>query len=209
MSRVARIVAPRLPHHVTQRGNRQANIFLSDEDRYACLRYLHQYSQKHGFRVWAYCLMTNHVHIVGVPSTEESLSRTFRDAHTVYAMRFNKVNGTSGHLWQGRFNSCPLDENHLWAAVRYVERNPVRAGLVRHACEYAWSSAQAHSRVRADKLLDPGFPPENVIEDWADWLMDEDDPALVHMVRHRTEKGTPCGNAAFVRTVQERMLRRD
>lgn len=157
--------------------------------------------------MWAYCLMSNHIHVIGVPKREDSLSRTFRDTHTVYAMRFNKRNGISGHLWQGRFTSCALDENHLWAAVRYVERNPVRAGMVRHACEYMWSSAQAHCGMKKDTLLDPMFPPENVIEDWAKWLMDEDDRALVQMVQRKTETGAPCGTAAFVKMVQERVRR--
>lgn len=130
MSRIARIVVPGFAHHVTQRGNRRADVFETDDDRHAYLRFLKQYADKHGLAVWAFCLMTNHVHLVVVPEREDSLAKALRDAHTVYAMRFNTRTRLSGHVWQGRFYSCPMDESHLWAAVRYVERNPVRAGTV-------------------------------------------------------------------------------
>jgi REP element-mobilizing transposase RayT len=144
MSRVARIVVPGYPHHVTQRGNRRADVFETDDDRHAYLRFLKKYGERHGLDIWAYCLMTNHIHLVAVPEREESLARALRDAHTVYAMRFNTRTQMSGHVWQGRFYSCVLDESHLWAAVRYVERNPVRAGMVDRAEDHPWSSARAH-----------------------------------------------------------------
>ncbi|MBM3289107.1 MAG: transposase, partial [Candidatus Hydrogenedentes bacterium] len=175
MSRVARIVVPGYPHHVTQRGNRKEDIFLSDADRRAYLRYLHQYAGRHGLALWAYCLMDNHVHLVVVPQREESLARALHGAHTVYAMRLNTATHQSGHVWQGRFYSTPLDDAHLWAAVRYVERNPVRAGLAAHAADYPWSSAQAHCGMASDAVLSKEFPPRSVIVDWADWLRTEDE----------------------------------
>ena len=133
MSRVARIVAPGFPHHVTQRGNRRADVFEADTDYEAYLRFLKRYAGKRGLSIWVYCLMRNHIHLVAVPLRAESLGQALRDAHTVYAMYFNSRTQLSGHVWQGRFYSCPLDETHLWAAVRYVERNPVRAGMVENA----------------------------------------------------------------------------
>jgi len=135
---------PGYPHHVTQRGNRRADVFETEDDRHAYLRFLKKYGQRHGLDIWAYCLMTNHIHLVAVPEREESLARALRDAHTVYAMRVNTRTQQSGHVWQGRFYSCVLDEWHLWAAVRYVERNPVRAGMVDRAEDHPWSSARAH-----------------------------------------------------------------
>ncbi len=144
MSRVARIVVPGFPHHVTQRGNRRADVFEVDADYEAYLRFLKEYADRRGLAIWAYCLMTNHVHLVVVPEREESLGQALRDTHTVYAMHFNGRTDLSGHVWQGRFFSSPLDETYLWAAVRYVERNPVRAGMVERAEAYRWSSAQAH-----------------------------------------------------------------
>jgi len=197
MSRVARIVVPGFAHHVTQRGNRRAEVFETDDDRHAYLRFLKQYSDKHGLAVWAYCLMTNHVHLVVVPEREDSLAKALRDAHTVYAMRFNSRTRLSGHVWQGRFYSCPMDESHLWAAVRYVERNPVRAGLMEKAEDYPWSSAAAHCGIRHDAVLSKEFPPPGVVSDWAHWLTNEDD-ADAQRLRTCTRVGRPCGNASFV-----------
>ncbi len=113
MSRVARVVVPGFPHHVTQRGNRRAEVFETDGDRKVYLGYLNKYAAKHGLAVWAYCLMTNHIHLVLVPRREDSLGCAMRDTHTVYAMHFNGRTGLDGHVWQGRFFSCPLDEGHL------------------------------------------------------------------------------------------------
>ncbi|MCK5863023.1 MAG: transposase, partial [Candidatus Hydrogenedentes bacterium] len=144
MSRVARIVVPGFAHHITQRGNREMDVFEKSDDHLVYLRFLKRYAEKYGLSIYAYCLMANHVHLVAVPGDERALGKALRDAHTVYAMHFNTRTAISGHVWQGRFSSCPLDEQHLWAAVRHVERNPVAAGIVERAEQYRWSSAAAH-----------------------------------------------------------------
>jgi len=199
MSRVARIVAPGFPHHVTQRGNRRADVFERDADYQAYLGFLRQYAEKRGLSVWAYCLMTNHIHLVAVPDREESLGQALRDAHTVYAMYFNSRTGQCGHVWQGRFFSCPLDEAHLWAAVRYVEGNPVRAGLVARAEDYAWSSAAAHCGLRTDVVLSDEFPPAGVVEDWSGWLhAGHDDDDAHERIRRQTRTGRPCASSKFL-----------
>ncbi len=210
MSRVGRVVIAGFPHHITQRGNRRADVFLSDADRQAYLGFVEKYAERHGLAVWAYCLMSNHVHIVAVPMREESLGLALRDAHTVYAMRFNTCTKTTGHVWQGRFYSCPLDEAHLWAAVRYVERNPVRARLAARAEDYPWSSARAHCGLARDTLLSGEFPPPGVVEDWTAWLTHEDDPETIDRIRQQTNTGRPCGSNAFVERLEgllDRVLR--
>lgn len=209
MTRVARVVVPGYPHHVTQRGNRRADVFVTEQDREFYLAQLGKYARAHGVDIWAYCLMTNHVHVVAVPATEEGLARTFRDTHTVHAMRFNQQNELNGHVWQGRFFSTVLDEEHLWACVRYVERNPVRAGMVEQAADHPWSSARARCLDVADPLLADDFPPPGVIEDWAEWLSVEDDEAT-HAIRQATHTGRPCGSTGFfdrLETLLERTLR--
>jgi len=144
MPRIARVVLPEIPHHVTQRGIRRFNVFLDETDCEVYLELLRDGSRRHHVRIAAYCLMTNHVHIVAIPEHPDSLSRLFHFAHGVYATRFNIKHGLTGHLWQARpFSSC-LDDFHLWAAIRYVERNPVRAHMVDRAEDYRWSSAPAH-----------------------------------------------------------------
>ena len=198
MSRVGRVVVAGFPHHVTQRGNRGADVFESDVDREAYLAFLRKYSQRHGLAVWAYCLMSNHVHLIVVPIREESLGHALRDAHTVYAMHFNTRTKMTGHVWQGRFHSSPLDEAHLWAAVRYVERNPVRAGMVERAEDYKWSSARNHCGLGEDLLLSGDFPPPGVVEDWRAWLAEGDEEGAVGRIYQQTHTGRPCGSGEFI-----------
>ncbi len=207
MSRVARIVVPGFAHHITQRGNRKSDVFETDDDRLAYLRFLRQYAAKHNLSIYAYCLMTNHIHLVAVPGDELALGHALRDAHTVYAMYFNTRTQLTGHVWQGRFYSCPLDEAHLWAAVRYVERNPVVAGLVERAEQYRWSSAAAHCQLCADDLLCPDFPPEGIIEDWSAWLFQPNEESVAAYIRKQTQTGRPCGSELFL-TQLEGLLRR-
>ena len=143
MSRIARVVVTGEPHHLIQRGNRRAAVFHSDNERHTYLRLIQEYAALHRLTLWAYCLMTNHIHLIAVPHSEQSIARTLRGLHTVYAMQYNTRYHSTGHLWQGRYKSCPLDEQHTWAAVRFVERNPVRADIVARAEDYPWSSAPA------------------------------------------------------------------
>jgi len=149
--------------------------------------------------------MSNHVHLVVVPEKESSLSEGLRDTHTVYAMYFNSRTELSGHVWQGRFFSSPLDESYLWAAVRYVERNPVRAGMVERAEAYRWSSAAAHCGLREDAVLSTAFPPAGVIDDWGEWFHEplEDEDAIHTFIRHRTHTGRPCGPRKFLDQLEQ------
>ena len=148
MPRIARVVVPGMPHHVTQRGNRRANVFFDDGDRRRYLLLLEDYARKYGLSVWAYCLMSNHVHFVAVPASEDALGRSFRDSHQAYSSWLNRRLGESGHLWQGRFFSSVLDDAHLWACVRYVERNPVRAGLIARAEDWPWPACRRQEQRR-------------------------------------------------------------
>lgn len=129
MARMARLVVPGYPHHVTQRGNRRQKTFFSIDDYASYIKLLAAAKSKAGVEVWAYCLMPNHVHLVVVPKTESSLAALFSDAHRRYTRRINAREGWKGHLWQERFHSSVMDENYLLSTVRYVELNPVRARL--------------------------------------------------------------------------------
>ena len=144
MPRLTRIVHAGVSHHITQRGNRREKAFFTDDDRRAYLDWLKEYAEKYEVDILAYCLMTNHIHLVAVPKTEAGLQRMLKPPPMRYAQRINRTRSWKGHLWQGRFSSSALDEAYLWAVVRYVERNPVRARIVRKAENYPWSSAAAH-----------------------------------------------------------------
>ena len=207
MTRIARVVAPKHPHHITQRGNRRCQVFFDDLDRTKYVQLLSKYSTQYGLHIWAYCLMDNHVHFVCVPETMEALGKTFRDTHQAYAMYLNQALGETGHLWQGRFFSCVLDEEHLWAAVRYVEMNPVRAGVVERAEGYAWSSARAHvDRRRRDPLLAADFPPSGMISSWSEWLAFSSKEQEERLFKH-TQTGRPLGSAPFVKRLEKALGR--
>ena len=145
MPRRNRCLLPEAPCHITQRGVDRREVFSSDQDRTTYLRLVQENLHDAGARILGYCLMSNHVHLIAVPAQEESLSILFRRVHARYAQYYNARFGRSGHLWQNRFFSCMLCLSHLWFTLAYVERNPVRAGMVKHAADYHWSSAKAHS----------------------------------------------------------------
>lgn len=198
MPRMARVVIPDVAHHVTQRGNRREDVFFTDADRQRYLYLLGEYSAKHGLQIMAYCLMSNHVHLVVVPKTSDSLSGALKPVHLRYAQHINWSRNLSGVLWKGRFFSCPLDDGHFWSAVRYVERNPVRAGLVEWAQEYPWSSAAGHCGLRKDPLLSGDLELSDHIGNWSTWLGDEVDEETLTKLRRNTATGRPAGCDGFI-----------
>jgi len=170
MTRPVRFVAPHYAHHVRQRGVRKDPVFHEDSDYLVYIRALKEACSEHFVKICAYCLMTNHVHLIAIPTVEDGISKALHDAHTDYSMYFNRKYGLVGHVWQGRPNISVMDENYMWNAIRYVERNPVRAGMVKRAEDYLWSSAAAHCGLRDDILLCSDFPPGGVIVNWPEWL---------------------------------------
>ncbi len=159
-------------------------------------------------RIWAYCLMTNHYHFIAVPERRDSIKRVFHRTNGTYSNRFNAKYDFVGHLWQERPFSCVVAESHLWKAIRYVERNPVRAGMVARAADYRWSSARAHCHGQTDLLLDPEWTPLIEIPNWSNWLDGTDDEEFKCLLRESTFTGRPCGDEAFIRNL-ERSTGRD
>lgn len=210
MARLARVIAPGLPHHVIQRGNRRQQTFFADEDYQGYLNLMAQFCQAEEVEVWAYCLMPNHVHLIAVPQSANSLRRAIGEAHRRYTRMVNFREGWRGHLWQGRFASYVLDEPYLLTAARYVELNPVRAGLAKTPRLYRWSSAAAHLRGRDDALVKVA-PLLQLIPDWRRFLTrvirEEDLQAL----RAHERTGRPLGDEAFLESLEQnlgRILRR-
>lgn len=156
MPRLARIVVPGSPHHVTQRGNRREPVFFEDGDQLRYLGFLSQAAVHSGTEIWAYCLMPNHVHMIVTPKDPDGLRALFGDAHRRYTKFINWRHGWTGHLWQGRFGSVAMDEHHLASALRYVALNPVRAGLVARPEEWPFSSVRQHLEGKSDGLVQVG-----------------------------------------------------
>mgnify|MGYP001822271237 FL=1 len=203
MSRIARVVVPGYPHHITQRGNRRAQTFFSDGDYRAYIRFLAKEKELAEAEIWAYCLMPNHTHVVVVPKRPDSLAALFKEAHRKYTRRINSRMRWSGHLWQERFHSFPMDELHTFNAVRYVELNPVRAGICETAQEWPWSSVHAHMR-KEDDLLVRVEPMLQRVKNW-DAYLDEDVPASVlNLIRQHGRTGRPVGSEDFVRALERK-----
>ena len=202
MARISRIVVPGYPHHVTQRGVRSMDVFDSDEDRWAYLGFLSEESNRFGLDILAWCLMTNHVHFVAVPHTESALARGFGEAHRRYTRMKNFAQGVRGYLFQGRFSSSVLDENHLLAAVRYVELNPTRAGMVKCAWEYPWSSAGFHTGTLEFDPLIKDRTLSGLITDWKDFLTGEMTREF-DQLRMATQTGRPAGDDLFITKIED------
>jgi putative transposase len=203
MCRLARIVVPGVPHHVTQRGNRRQQTFFSDAD-YALYRtLLAEFAAKACVAVWAYCLMPNHVHLILVPTTEHGLAAALGEAHRRYTRHVNFREGWRGFLWQGRFASFPMDEAHLLAAAQHVELNPVRAGLVRSPEDWPWSSARAHLEARGDGLVEVA-PLLARAGDWRGVLAQDLAGDYATAFRRAEHTGRPLGSADFVKELEER-----
>ena len=197
MSRIARVVVPEVPHHITQRGNRRLQTFFCDEDYEAYRDLMSQWCTRWGIEVWAYCLMPNHVHLIAVPPSEKALSQAIGEAHRRYTRRVNFREGWRGHLWQGRFASFPMDKTHLYLAARYVELNPVRAKLVKKPQEYRWSSAPAHIAGRDDRLVHVA-PLLEMFGKWDDFLSRGLSDDEVEKFRCHERTGRPLGTNSFL-----------
>lgn len=206
MSRIARIVVPGCPHHMIQRGNRRQDVFFNANDRKIYLNILHKNAVKYGIDIWAYCLMNNHVHLIAVPKYGNSFARGFSETHKRYTNYINKREGWVGHLWQGRFLSFPLDERHLYAAVRYVENNPVRAGLVNNAEEYTWSTARAHVKGIHNYLLSNCYLLRH-IHDWGEYLKEDTGKDDSDLIRKHSSTGRPLGDDVFIMKLESTLDR--
>lgn len=202
MPRMARIVIPNYPHHVTQRGNRRQKVFFTNEDYTAYLHYSLDALKKSQLEVWAYCLMPNHVHLVVVPKTTDCLRCFFSQAHRHYTRRINLREGWRGHLWQERFHSFVMDEHYLLATVRYVELNPVRAGLCARAEDWPWSSVHAHMKGQDDGLVTVR-PMLELVNSWQSYLDQEKDEQITQQIRRHNNTGRPLGGKVFMDKIQK------
>ncbi len=184
-------------------------MFLDDADRSSYLESLVVGSSRYQVELWAYCLMTNHVHLLVVPRRKLSLARVIRATHQRHSVRLNRRMDQTGHLWENRYYSTVLDERHLWAAVRYIERNPVRAGMVERAELYAWSSARAHCSAVSNPYLSASRPFPGPIENWSGWLEcePESDLTAVAALRQNSRTGWPTGSSEFIERLASQLGR--
>lgn len=208
MPRRNRCVLPGIACHITQRGVNRCEIFTSVEDRETYLRLMRENVDDAAVSILGWCLMSNHVHLIAVPGRADSLGVLLRRVHGRYAQYYNARWGRTGHLWQNRFFACLLGPGHLWAALAYVDRNPVRAAMVKAAGEYRWSSATAHLSGHDDMhgLTDMAWWRKDAPPDW-DRSLADDGAEFATRLRDCTYAGRPCGGDEFLIDMEERFGR--
>lgn len=210
MPRNARCVLAGHPYHVTQRGTNRQTVFCTATDHKVYLALLQENLRHAEVSVHAWCLMRNHVHLVVTPHEGDALAVLFRRVHGRYAQYFNVKHQRTGHLWQNRFHSCILAGSHLRHALRYVERNPVRAEIAGQPADYQWSSAAAHLT---------GRDPFGVL-DWGEWerlgkaagwvglLATPEERDQTRLLRRCTYAGRPFGEEEFLGQMEEQFGRK-
>ncbi|MBU1043379.1 MAG: transposase [Candidatus Omnitrophica bacterium] len=211
MPRIARIVAVGLPHHITQRGNYKQEIFCDESDRREYLNYIAEEIQKYKVKVLAYCLMKNHVHFIAVPEEETSIGNVFKYANMRYSLYFNRKRGVGGHLFQGRFFSSIMDEKHTLVCARYIERNPVRAKILKEPVAWQWSSARVHCGndfndfLGVNKLFNYIEIPKH---EWKKFISEDDAETDIKEIKEQTRKGRPMASIEIMRKIEERLNRK-
>ena len=208
MPRRDRCILPGVACHVTQRGVDRRETFSAAADRETYLSLMRQNLEEAGVGLLAWCLMTNHIHLIALPERGDSLSVLLRRVHGRYAQYYNARHGRSGHLWQNRYFACSLGPGHLWAALAYVEMNPVRAKLVERPGDYRWSSAAAHlGRPDTSRMVDMEWWRREY--DGMDWeqTLDGSDRDQSALLRRCTYAGRPFGDEEFVKAISEQFGR--
>ena len=210
MAQLNRVVAVGCPHHITQRGNFRRDVFYDDEDRSAYLDLLARYSGEAQLEILGFCLMSNHIHLIAVPTRLDSMAIAMRDTHQSYSRWLNIRLRRRGHAWQNRYFSCPLDPAHAAYAMRYVEFNPVRAGMVESVLDYPWSSARAHCGLDA-------LSAQLNLSDWHRRYSAQQWTAVLGLgfrhsgdldrLRQATRTGRPFGTPDFVAELEEKLER--
>lgn len=210
MPRLARTVAVGCAHHITQRGNNRQDVFFVDDDRRVYLDLLKQQADKYGLDVNGYCLMSNHIHLIAIPHTDEALAQAVGRTHFRYTQYINRFHRRTGHLWQGRFYSCALDERHYWLAMKYIELNPLRARLCRKPWRYAWSSAAMHVDAGAESdVLDLVRWYDTIsAAQWRKELTVALSESDMGQLRSRTHTGRPLGSDRFLSRLEKLLGRR-
>jgi putative transposase len=204
MPRIARIVGSGYPHHIVQRGNNKEKVFLDRKDYEKYLSFLEKYSEEKEAFILAYCLMPNHVHLLVKPSEDDGLAKLMQGATLCYTQYFNRKEGRTGRLWECRYHSTVVDgDSYLWTVSKYIEKNPVRAGIVKKPEDYPYSSAKAHILGKKDPLLKEPLFGKSDLNEYKSFIRSEEDKKIVEEIRKQTRLGKPLGDGGFLNSLSE------
>ncbi len=208
MPRIARIVGASCPHHIVQRGNNKEKLFSDKEDYAKYLSLLERYSTEKEALILAYCLMSNHVHLLLRPLETKALSKMMQGITLCYTQYFNTKYGRTGRLWECRYHSTIIDEDrYLWSVSRYIENNPVRVGIVKRAEDYKYSSAKAHLLGARDILLKELLFDKRELEEYRKFMRMGDEKGILNEIRRQTRLGKPLGGEGFLKALSKRLGR--
>lgn len=218
MGRLPRAIDDGLVYHALNRGNNRGDVFAEDDDREAFLVALGRTRDRYPFRLFGYCLMSNHFHLLLRPEPGQTISRILQSLTVAHTWRYHRRHRTSGHVWQGRFKSPVIqDDRHLLVVLRYIEANPLRAGIVADPADYRWSSYRHHGSGDDDPLLS-GFPeweelgrtePERRRR-WQAKVRGAQPATEIEAVRRSLSSGQPFGAEAWSEATASRLnLRRE
>ena len=216
MPRRARLLVPGVPVHLIQRGNNRSACFYAEDDYRFYLEHLAEQATKHGCALHAYCLMTNHVHLLMTPQHKDSLGQLMKALGQRYVQYVNRTYRRSGTLWEGRFRSFLLqEETYVLACYRYIELNPIRAAMVAHPAEYRWSSYRGNAQGETNALLTPHPLYRSLGSDGAERQANyrelfrcELDPGLIDEIRLATNGNFALGNSLFIDQIEQALGRR-
>jgi putative transposase len=204
MPRIARIVGIGYPHHIIQRGNNRQKIFFDQEDRRLYLKWLRKYCLECGCTIHAYCLMSNHVHLLIVPQYNYSLAKIMQKLSLRFTQHINKKYNRTGRLWECRFYSALVDkESYLWSIGRYIERNPVRAKIVSKPDEYRWSSAKVNITGKEMDFIKPIWQDDTERKEYSTFLNNPDKEEEIEIIKKSTISGKPIGSKEFLNQMVE------
>lgn len=217
MPRTSRIVLACYPHHIIQRGHNRQAVFVTDGDYLYYLENLREWKEVYGCKIYAYCLMMNHVHLIMDPGKEaRNLASLMKRVAGRYTRHVNRHERRTGSLWEGRFKSSPIStDEYLLACCRYVELNPVRAGIVADPADYRWSSYGAKTGSRKEEWLDddPCYlllaDSEGMrAEKYASWVKETIAAEELELIRKSIQRGQLTGSHRFVDEIEKKIERR-
>ncbi|OGP92340.1 MAG: hypothetical protein A2156_14750 [Deltaproteobacteria bacterium RBG_16_48_10] len=206
MSRIARIVAVGYPHHIVQRGNNREKVFFNPGDYEKYLSFLRKYSEEKESATLAYCVMPNHVHLLVIPSQDESLAKMMQCITLCYTQYYNREKARTGRLWECRYHSTVIDgDRYLWTVSKYIENNPVRAGIVKKPEDYPYSSAKTHLLGGNNPLLNKPLFDRSELNEYKRFMRLEEDEKIQEEIRRQIRLGKPLGNGGFLENLSERL----
>ena len=216
MPRRARVLIPGVPLHLIQRGNNRSVCFFSDDDYLFYMELLAEQASKSGCKIHAWCLMSNHVHLLVSPQEQSSAGSLMKGIGQRYVQYVNRTYGRSGTLWEGRFRSCLVQsESYVLACYRYIEMNPVRAKMVTHPAEYRWSSYRANAQSEFSCCITPhaqylslGGPNTSTAEAYRELFRNELGIGLVDQIRAATNGNYVLGGSRFANEIEAVIGRR-